>query len=643
MKIRKLPVPSTRDPFVNTPLINAGFDPETGEERFWISTWNDNVGCLGVLVTPSGKSRIYRIKKGRDIIGCGAYSACLTDNDTIWMISDLQAFCRLTLSTGEYEFYDTGADSALVFAGMQYDEESGKLMAVAFPPPRMCAVSFDIKEKKTVKIYDGFAKAHSFNGGFANGDGTYSLSLTIEEDALYIWNPKEESLKPWCEAKCHGREFVKTIRDERNRVYIPHKGWLNPDYTFSRESIPELELQWFGKQNNTAYGFEETPDGVDIFTWDIPTGKVKKLCSAPDGGACALTRDGEILDVSLYGEFMKFSSDGKLLMKKTLDATAQGRVDCLIRADENTLLGTPFITQRFWTMDINTATPNDAGRAAPGTGEVLLTWNIGKKVYLASYTKGILTEYDPSKNGFFPDNPRIVAQVPNGMRPVAKEQVDSTLYYSCSHHYGELGCVLTKYNTEAKEALYSDNPLPNQHINSLTFDSSKKVLLGGTTFHSDCDVTKAKDHICYLVEISPDTLEILHKLKAPENCEYANAIGPVDKENILVSFSIRGGCTELWIYNTVTKTFSPLNIALEDYNAGKLRHMGRVEMYFSGKDGDFVINAEGRVFLVSLSNDSFLIKREVFNDHKIYAVFPDNEDLYGVTETDIYIAEGALL
>ncbi|MBR5479961.1 MAG: hypothetical protein IKU84_07255 [Clostridia bacterium] len=61
MKIKKFSVPLTRDPFVNTPLIHAGFDTDSGEERFWISTWNANVGCLGALVTPNGKSRTYTL------------------------------------------------------------------------------------------------------------------------------------------------------------------------------------------------------------------------------------------------------------------------------------------------------------------------------------------------------------------------------------------------------------------------------------------------------------------------------------------------------------------------------------------------------------------------------------------------------
>ncbi len=643
MKIKKLPVPSTRDPFVNTPLINAGFDPETGEERFWISTWNDNSGCLGALVTPSGKSRIYHIKKGNGGVGAGAYSACLTDNDTIWMISDLQAFCRLTLSTGEYEFYDTGADSALVFAGMQYDEESGKLMAIAFPPSDMLAVSFDIRVKKTVKIYKNFTKARSFEGGFANGDGTYSFCLNCGEDLIYIWDPKEETLTPGWEVKCTGHEFKQTIRDDDNRVYVPHKGWLNPDYTFSDENLPQREMRWFGKLNDTAYGFEGTHAGVDIFTWDIPTGKVEKLCSAPDGGACALTCDGEILDVSLYGELMKFSSDGRLLMRKTLDANSKGKVDCLIRVNEKTILGTPFITQRFWTMDINTIDSNDVGRAAPGLGEVLLAWRFDGKVYMASYTEGFLTEYDPNSIGCFPSNPRIVAKAPNGMRPVAKEQDESILYYSCSHHYGTLGCVLTRYDAKEGTSIYHDDPLPCQHINSLCLSADKKILFGGTTFHSDCNATAPVDDVCYIVEFSSETLEITHKLQAPVACEYANVIGLIDKNTLLVSFSIKNGKTELWLYDIVSKSVSSIDATLEDYDAGKLRHMGRVRMYYFGKEGHFVINSKGKVFTVFFENGGFKISEIIFDDPEIYAVFLDGHDIYGVTPQDIYIAEGVLL
>lgn len=37
----RVPIPSGRDPFVNTPLLALG-PGEDGSERFWISTWNDS-------------------------------------------------------------------------------------------------------------------------------------------------------------------------------------------------------------------------------------------------------------------------------------------------------------------------------------------------------------------------------------------------------------------------------------------------------------------------------------------------------------------------------------------------------------------------------------------------------------------------
>ena len=77
-QVKTYPVPRTRDPFINTPLIPAGVNPETGEERFFISTWNANVGCISALVDTGGNSRIYHFKKANKVYaGCGAYSACL--------------------------------------------------------------------------------------------------------------------------------------------------------------------------------------------------------------------------------------------------------------------------------------------------------------------------------------------------------------------------------------------------------------------------------------------------------------------------------------------------------------------------------------------------------------------------------------
>ena len=122
MKIRRYAIPLTRDPFVNTPLIPAGVDPETGEERFWITSWNANVGCLGVLITASGKERIYRFSIGKGLAGMGSYSSVYVGNEIMWLISDTAYIRRLDLTTGAVEEFETGAKSGLVFSCAQYDE-----------------------------------------------------------------------------------------------------------------------------------------------------------------------------------------------------------------------------------------------------------------------------------------------------------------------------------------------------------------------------------------------------------------------------------------------------------------------------------------------------------------------------------------
>ena len=49
-KPQRLPLPKTRDPFINVSLKPLG-QGEDGEERFWISSWNRNSGSTGVVVT----------------------------------------------------------------------------------------------------------------------------------------------------------------------------------------------------------------------------------------------------------------------------------------------------------------------------------------------------------------------------------------------------------------------------------------------------------------------------------------------------------------------------------------------------------------------------------------------------------------
>ncbi|NLG52616.1 MAG: hypothetical protein GX541_01365 [Clostridiales bacterium] len=629
-KINVLSIPETRDPFINTPLIPAGFDPDTGEERFWISTWNGNLGCLGALITPGGKSRVYRLKKYKfGWAGCGGYSAVLEDNDTLWLISDLACFVRLTLSTGEYGFYKTGAVSALVFSGAQYDPETGTVIAVAYTGERLDGVCFSLKERKTIRVYNDFTDARVGRGGFDNKDGTYMLWCHPVRSSLIRWDPKSGELREF--RKIDGRaSCVSVIYDDDNRPYIPYHGWLDVSSgSFRKTPCPERETIWFSRIGEHAFGVSD--DGSEVYRWDLSDGKVTKIADIPDGTrhGITMTKSGDILAVNLYGEVYRVSREGRLLSHWVLDGNSTGAVDCLVKIDGRRILGTPFITQRFWVLDATTDKGFDGGRAAAGFGEVTRVWNINGKVYMASYTNGMLTEFDPDKKISFPENPRIITTPPNAMRPVASADDGVCLYYASNHEYGHAGCVLSGYNTITGQVFYRDNPIDGQQIVSLCYDENRKMLIGGTTYQTDCGVAEEYDDKCYIVHIHPGSFDISKSVHVPFDVKLAVAEGFIDEDSLLLKCAFINDSIRLFKYSIPEQTFEESNLV---FASGQLRHLKR-----TSKKGRFIALIDGSFELWEFGGEAGIKKTVILRDDKVYEIFESMGTLYAVTDRNIYV------
>lgn len=641
---KKVNIPKTRDPFVNTPLIKAGVDPETGKERYWISTWNANIGCLAVLVSSDGKSRIYRFDKLPDTYHAngGFYSACIEDNDTMWLCGELAMPVRLTLSTGKWEVYNTGTRDALVFSGMALDKKTGKIFASAYTPPYVTAFSFDIKNKKTVSIYEDYTKATTMKGNFENSDGTYSIVLTRNKDIIIKWDPVKESVEEAISIeKASADSLVKTIKDERGRFYIPFMGWLNTlSYKIEDGPQPDEDMLWFAVKGNYAYGSKGGHEEASVYRWDMQTGKVIKLCSIPyTSPICIeLTEDEKIVAVSIFGNFYRFNgADGALEISKILDTDSVGRIDCLLRIDENRLLGTPFITQRFWEVNIKENCGFDCGKGAPGGGEILQTWKMKDKIYMASYTQGVLTEYDPCKHPHFPENPRIVAAPPTGMRPVCAADDGTCLYYSCNHHYGILGCVLVKYNTVTGEAQYSDEPLPTQHFRSLFYNKKNNLLIGGTTMESDCRIAAPGSDKCYLAVISPDTLKVIDKCEAPLGTKIITVLGPTNDDQYAVCAIVQSDNK----YEAYLSTINPLNLSIENINDMITLPAGFKRCMYSGKPGIYVVHVNNSIEVWNIPECKCILK--IVEDKNIYSFFVQDFTIYAVKQKEILIFENCLV
>ena len=138
-------------------------------------------------------------------------------------------------------------------------------------------------------------------------------------------------------------------------------------------------------------------------------------------------------------------------------------------------------------------------------------------------------EYDPGRPARFPENPRVVADPPGGMRPVAAADDGRFLYYSCSREYGTLGSVLTKYDTRTGKAEYKADPLPDQQIQSLGYDRKTRSLLVGSTMDADCCSATPSSDRCFFAVIGAHDLEVRKRVQAPAGTRTARVLGSMGK------------------------------------------------------------------------------------------------------------------
>jgi len=515
---------------------------------------------------------------------------------------------------------------------MQYDEETHKLLFFANAYPCLCGVSFDIESKKTVHIYDHFTKSTLANGSFSNGDGTYTMRFHTERSCLYKWNPKEETLtlirdideKTW---------LVKSISDSNHNTYVPLEGWMTPDGNIVDGPKPEQEMMvWFGKTLDKAYGVTDAGDGSDVYEWNFADGKVKVLCHVANATVYdfVLTKNQEILSVTTFGEFYKFDKNGTLLLSKFLESDSPGIADCMIRLDDHRIIGTPFIAQRFWMLNTETNEGIDAGRAATKCGEVILLWNMGGKVYMASYTEGMLTEYNPNKLISFPENPHIVAQAPGGMRPVADTQDEECLYYSSNHKYGILGCVLTRYNTKTGEASYHDNPIDYENIIALVYDKKNDCLFASTTYRSDCDVSEPKSDVCHLLKIDKNSLQITNQITLPMGTVFSYLIGSVDENNYLLSLVNKDDKHRICLFNTENQNVVEIGETyLEENNIKQIKH--------AKKQGYFItLSNDNSISLWHFENNTLVKEKDLLKEDGIYCIFPEDNGVLAANAKHVF-------
>jgi len=633
----RVPIPRCREPFVNTPLLSLGVRAD-GREQFWISTYNNIDGCTGVLLDDRGEHRLYRLRG----IG-GAYSAVAVDADTLWLSSDLAKMTRLSLASGEVRHFATGAPSALTFEGMPYDPDTGKVFALAHPGLRTAAVSFDIRRRKPVRVYEAPCEDAYMRSSFANGDGTYTVLVEVPQLTFLRWDPKRETVEVLERAAGSIGLFHRLAHGKDGRAYIPRMGWFDPRRggRTTAGPRPQREMTWFARRDNVIFGARRTDSGSVVESWNLDSGAQQEVANVDNAlafGFC-LTRSGKLVGISVYGDFTRHDpTDGRLEISRRLPVTGIQRVDCLVRLDAERMLGTPFITQRFWEVNLRTKRGFDCGRAAPSGGEILKTWRLRRRVYMAEYAGGRLVEFDPARHAHFPENPRVVAAPPRAMRPLGATNDGRHLYYSCSAPYGHLGSTVTRYDTRTGESLAAVSPLPDMKILSLWYQRRTKSLLASASIHADCKSAPPTQERAQLARLSAADLSVLETASAPDGVEECVIYGPLGRGRWLCESRGRhtwGGpdARGTFVFNEASFSGAPVTSA-EPWPEPCL------SMTWAGKVGLFVWNTAGRIELWDMRRRQKL--RLIRRARDVYRVLVDGPNLYLIRPREILVLDDAL-
>ena len=307
-KTYEVPVPPTRAPFVNTPLLSLG-RLGRGPERFWIASFARDGGCFGVVVYETGDYRVLQFDESHK----GFYGAVRGGRDTLWLCGDLSSVVRLDLRTMKYESHATGARAALLFQGMAFDPPTGRLFAAAFPGPDTAAFSFDTRGRKTARLYDRLTPLHYMRFSFPNGDGTWSILMHTPGVGLLSWDPRCESVETVFESLGTPAELTyRLISDGDGRWYFPQLGWYDPHSRQFQKGrpAPEQEMGWFAVRGGKAYGAVSDQERLRVGCWDLATGKVRNLLTAEcQSLGVNLTESGKIVAVDLAGSFFCWDAD----------------------------------------------------------------------------------------------------------------------------------------------------------------------------------------------------------------------------------------------------------------------------------------------------------------------------------------------
>lgn len=544
-------IPDTRLPFVNTEITQTRFQGgDALVTSIWGGTaggaiffWRPEQGYLGKRILPNEIPGAYMLKQGPDgnlYLGCGNGDLIRyrPENDTfdVLVTGELAGITWGGCITGQFAVWASNPG----WVGV-YDWKHESLVRVFRPfdpdePPTRCGHS--VAEAPDGRILVGM-----------NIPGSRFLRLDLERMEVKTFTPEYPGrlahhydihfLNDW--------EFVST--SGTSLVHYEYPSFKLLHEVAVAEETKRLRTAFCpATQSVLVNSFELN----NLYEYSPETGELRLLEREWAGecfGSHGIWQGDTFCGVTIGGEAHHYSTRTGQTSSFPLDATGLLPAHALCVVPEvNTILGAPFINQRFWSIDLESGLGKDRGRAAPGGGQInQIVWDpVTRRFILSSYTTCSLTAYDPSREGSWPENPVLLATAGDHgqMRPMDLVHDGQYLWMATSPNYGTLGGALCRVDPSSGNIDTWRHIVKDQKVNSLLVDPARDRIYFATEIFGDCASAPPLAETSRLVSFCRKTLEILRSDVLEDRLPEVRVHGLLEDQSVLVE-----GRGQLWAWN----------------------------------------------------------------------------------------------
>jgi len=518
-KLRRWPIPPSRLPFVNQDVTPIQFRSSPGIVS---SVWGGPQGGRIYVWNPDTHEAQESCLPERVM---GAYMLKTAPDGRLYLGGGNGELMRCDPQTEQIETLVTGEMSGITWGGCVTD----RYAIWSASPGDVCV--YDWKENKLVKVFrqiDTESPASLYAHIVVTApDGRAIIGMNMPNARLIVLDPQTMSVRTVTPDVMQGHSLAYGSIFVDDTTMFLTVGWHQARCAFLRYPGFEVIESFDAPPGALRMGHRGCLLNGRIYVCAHPTGDLWVLdeesltwecvCPAFDGGegdniSALAAHDGRMVcGVTYSGVAVSF--DERTQKRDAFELPAVGH--CEARAlcpvpEVGRVFGAPFITGRFWSLDIETGKGVDLGRGMRGTGQIdFAVWDpAAQLVYMSSYHETNLSVFDPAKPIGWPENPRFLATAHDHeqMRDKALAFDGRHLWMGTAPGYGKLGGALCRIEPASGAIDVRRHIVPDQTINSVILGHGSVYC--GSEIHADGKSTPPMQKHAKLICVDPQTMAV---------------------------------------------------------------------------------------------------------------------------------------